>query len=112
MTPLSDYFGLLDLMLHECNRGRKFDLAGVPCEIEELDGRHALITASTSMFGIVVFFPGWYAGEVIDPLIAIGIAGDHQACFDWLPISVEDKRSIIARLPIGKHRRTLLTLSV
>src|SRR5688500_12371292 len=105
MTPLDDYHGLLDLMLNEGDRGRAFDLKGVPCRIDELDG-DAMFEAVTPDFGMILIFPGWYAGEALSPPLHIVIAGDHQACFEWLPIDPADKRAIIARLPISKHWQT------
>lgn len=111
MTPLDDYHGLLDLMLNECDRGRKFDLDDVPCEIKEHDG-HGLFIAATSAFGIALTYPRWYRGEVTETPVHIDIVGDHYACFEWLPIDPEDKRAIIARLPISRCEQVLLTLAV
>lgn len=109
MTPLDAYFGLFELIAHEEDRGRTFCLEGVQCEIDQLDG-HALFTAVTPKFALALLFPGWYIGETQLMPVQMKVEGDLVTLFEWLPISAENKRAIIARLTIGKHDQTLLTL--
>lgn len=111
MTPLDDYQGLLELMLREADGGRTFLLNDVPCQISERDG-DALFEAVTADFGVALFFPGWYLGGMPKLPVAIGIAGDYEECFRWLPISPGHKREIIKCLPITDDLKTLLFLTV
>jgi len=109
MTSLDHYHCLHWLMLNEAQHGRRFDLNDVACRIDEKDG-NAVFEAANADFGLILLFPGWYVGEVMTPLFQIGIGGDYEACFKWLPINAPDKRAIIARLPISRHRKVMLTL--
>ena len=111
MTPLSHYHGLLGLMLHEGEFGRRFDLNGVRCEIDELDG-HATFVAASPAFAIALFFPGWYAGDTSITPMHIGVKGDLPELFRWLPTQPEDKQNIIKNIKLGKEARVLALLSV
>jgi hypothetical protein len=113
LTPitLTECPGLLDLMLVGDENGRSFILKGVQCSVERIDDHHAYFEAATPDFGLMMIFPGWYAGEHGMP-VHILIADDAKACLQWLPIDRADKCAIIERLPLDNIAKTLLTLAV
>lgn len=111
MTILDDYHGLLDLVLLEGSLGRKFELNGVPCEIENWHG-NALLVAGNAEFAIAAVFPLWYLGGCPPYPASTAIVGDPIALFQWLPISPDDKRELIARLPLDHVDRAMLMLAV
>ena len=111
MTPLHNYHSLFELMLHEDELGRRFDLNEVRCEIDELDG-HATFVAASPEFAIALFFPGWYVGDTSITPVHCAVKGDLPALFNWLPTPLEDKQNIIRNLMIGKEAQVLTLLSV
>lgn len=102
MTPLSHYHSLFELMLHEDELGRRFDLNEVRCEIDELNG-HATFLAASPAFAIALFFPGWYLGDASITPVHCAVKGDLPALFKWLPTPLGDKQNIIKNLVIGKE---------
>ncbi len=111
MTPLSHYHSLFELMLHEDELGRRFDLNEVRCEIDDLNG-HATFVAASPEFAIALFFPGWYAGDTSITPVHISVKGDLPALFKWLPTPLEDKQNIIKSLMIGKEAQVFALPSV
>jgi hypothetical protein len=110
MTPLHDYYGLLDLILHNDDYGR-FELDGVRCEIDRRDG-HAVFIAATSEFAIALLFPYWFTGDVPRSLVQIATKGDLLELFAWLPITAGNKRAIVKQLPIDDDSKALVFLRV
>ena len=111
MTPLNLYYGLLGLMLHEGDLGLRFDLSGVRCAIDEIDG-HATFIATSPEFAIALLFPGWYIGDTSTTPVHIDVKGDLPALFAWLPLPPDDKRNIIKHLTIGKEAKVLTLLRI
>lgn len=89
-TPISltDCPGLIDLMLTCDERGQSFTLNGVRCDVVLVEG-HACFEAMAPDFGLLVIYPGWYAGEHGAPA-QIVIVGDIQDCLQWLAIDPAD----------------------
>lgn len=113
-TPifLTDCPGLIDLMLTaEEQSGPNFVLNDVHCTVSQIDGRHALLEAVTSDFGLMVVYPGWYAGEHGEPVHIVTV-GEHHQCMAWLPIEQADKHRIIPHLRISATNKMLCRLSV
>ena len=98
-------------MLHEGELGLRFDLSGVRCAIDEIEG-HATFIAASPEFAIALFFPGWYIGDTSITPVHIGVKGDLPALFAWLPLPPADKRNIIKNLTIGNEAQVLTLLSV
>lgn len=109
-TALTDYHGLLDLMLDVEQCGLSVILNGVACTISQIDGRHALLEAATPDFGFAVFFPGWYGVHSSVPAHILTV-GEHHECMAWLPIEQADKFRIIPHLHISATNKMLCRLS-
>ena len=109
-AALTDYHGLLDLMLDAEQRGPSVVLNGVACIISRIDGRHALLEAATPDFGFAAFFPGWYGDHSSVPVHIVTV-GEHHECMAWLPIEQADKRRIIPHLHISTTDKMLCRLS-
>lgn len=108
---LTEFHGLLGLLLTGDEHGPSFDLNGVECAVADIEGRHARFEAATPEFGLMAIFPGWYGDYTTTP-IHILIVGDTRACLQWLPISRDDKCALIDRLPLDEIDKTLTKLSV
>lgn len=106
--PLNECLGLIDLIL--TGDEHSFDINGVGCSVERIEG-HACFEAATADFGFMVIIPHWYAGEHGSPAYII-IVGDHPACLRWLPIDRNDKCALIERLPLNAIDETLCRLAV
>lgn len=110
-VPFTECLGLLDLMLTGEEHGPIFDLKGVSCSIQPIEGCHGCFEAATSGFGLMVVYPGWYVGGH-GLQVRILIVGDTQACLQWLPIAIYEKLAIIERLPLDEIEKTLCRLAV
>lgn len=110
-TALTEFHGLLDLMLTGEEHGPSFDLKGVQCSFGPIFERHACFEAATSDFGLMVICAGWYGDYSTTPIHLL-IVGDHIACMQWLPMKRADKCAIIEHLPVNDHEKTLLALAV
>ena len=106
--PLNECLGLIDLIL--TGDEHSFDINGVGCSVERIEG-HACFEAATADFGFMVIIPHWYAGEHGSPAYII-IVGDHPACLRWLPIDRNDKCALIERLPLNAIDEMLCRLAV
>lgn len=110
-AALTEFYGLLDLMLTGDERGPSLVLDDAQCTVGAILGRHGSFEAVSEAFAPMLVFSGWYAGEHGGP-VHILIARDVRACMDWLPITRADKCALIERLPLDECDKTLLTLAV
>jgi hypothetical protein len=98
------------MLTAEEQSGPSFVLNGVACTVSQIDGWHALLEAVTSDFGLMLVYPGWYAGEHGEPVYIVTV-GEHHQCMAWLPIEQSDKHRIIPHLPISATDKMLCLLS-
>jgi hypothetical protein len=108
---LTEFHGLLDLMLGGEQNGPTFTLDGVRCSFGPILGRHACFEAVSPDFGLMVICAGWYGDYSTTPIHLL-IVGDHIACMQWLPMKRTDKCAIIEHLPVDEHDKTILRLAV
>lgn len=108
---LTEFHGLLGLLLTGDEHGPSFDLNGVKCAVADIAGRDARFEAVCSDFGFAAVLPGWYGDYSTTPIHII-IVGDVRACLQWLPISRDDKCALIDRLPFDEIDKTMCRLSV
>ena len=110
LISLTDCPGLIDLMLTGDERGPSFTIRCVQCAVGRVEG-HATFEAVSPDFGLLVCYPGWYAGEHGAPAHVV-IVGDTHTCLQWLPVEQADKLLIISRLRISVIDRMLCRVSV
>lgn len=111
-TPISlaDCPGLIDLMLTGDERGPNFTLSGQPCSVRRVDDV-AVLEVLNGEFGFGLIVPGWTIGEHGQPGYIV-IAGEPHLCMQWLPINRDEKKAIIAQLPLSPSDRLLCDLSI
>lgn len=108
--PLVDYPGLIDLMLTGEEHSSTYLLDGVPCSVKRVRG-HAMLEAISPDFGMIVVFPGWYAGEHGAPAHIV-VVGEVHTCLQWLPLDRSEKQALIGVLPLSAINRTICRMAV
>ena len=111
MTPLDDFYGLLDLPLTDHGLGKDFSFRGATCHARNEDGHLLFEVVREARFGLALAFSGWFVGEHMAQPVHIAVAGDAIAMIAWLPIAREHKLEIIDHLPFDEVTKCLMRIA-